>query len=703
MDMFGRSTGMRWNIGTKIMLAILFCSTLAAGVVGIASILQARAILRQEVLEKVQGIAAERGHEFTIQTNKIENSVNELVGIVMGDFDRTRAKDDAYVQALEERLGPVVKSMGDSNTGIVGLYFNFDPAYTSGSKAFDIGYTFDEQTRSSEVVYDQYALDEFVETNEDLSWYYEPVLAKKGVWSAPYEDSVSHVNMISYTMPVYDGNTLVGVAGIDMSFENLKRLILDTRIYKTGHAFLLNGDATFLVDEKLTSEDNLGLMENGIYKEIAEEMITKPISVREADFMGVRSIIGHAGLASGLIVGVLVPSEEVMEGTVRLTYAILFMILAGVLISGLIAVLLGRSISRPLRSAVRQLNAIASGDFAVQQAGQLTRRTDEVGEIARSVDAVRTSLHRLISGFREETDANEQRVVQVRENVSMLNGLIRDVSANAELLAANMQETAASSEQMNATAHEIENTVEAIATGSEKGARQIAGIGERAQDTIVLADKAQEKAVAILGQTGAELEAAIGKVEIVGQINLLSQSIMQITSQTNLLALNAAIEAARAGESGKGFAVVAEEIRKLAEQSKRAVLEIQAVTGKVTGSVQELAASSSKLLQYVASDVQGDLQTMHAIADRYLADAGSMDGMMTDFRDSSGKLLHAVHEMLHAIEDVANAAGEGAGSTTDIAQKVSAMAVDSSRQLGFADQLQEGSDRLKKEAAKFRL
>ncbi|MEG7763260.1 methyl-accepting chemotaxis protein, partial [Listeria monocytogenes] len=70
-------------------------------------------------------------------------------------------------------------------------------------------------------------------------------------------------------------------------------------------------------------------------------------------------------------------------------------------------------------------------------------------------------------------------------------------------------------------------------------------------------------------------------VNRVGEVEKALDTVTNIADQTNLLALNAAIESARAGEHGRGFAVVAEEVRKLAEQSRLAVVDINTVLKKI--------------------------------------------------------------------------------------------------------------------------
>lgn len=242
-----------------------------------------------------------------------------------------------------------------------------------------------------------------------------------------------------------------------------------------------------------------------------------------------------------------------------------------------------------------------------------------------------------------------------------------------------------------------------IAQKSQEGALQAGEINKRAEETKENVQVSQKKAYEIFISTKTELEKAIEASKIVEQINVLSESIMEITSQTNLLALNAAIEAARAGDAGRGFSVVAEEIRKLAEQSKDTVIEIQNITSKVTEAVKNLSDSSGKVLNFMSTDVNDDYNAMLNVADKYSEDAKFVDNLVTEFSSTSEELLASLQDVLKTIEGVAQAASEGADGTTNIANRVSEINNKSHEVLEHVLKTEEGAERLKGEISKYQI
>ena len=264
-----------------------------------------------------------------------------------------------------------------------------------------------------------------------------------------------------------------------------------------------------------------------------------------------------------------------------------------------------------------------------------------------------------------------------------------------------MEETAASSEEMNAMSHEIESAAKSIAERSQDGANEADEIRERAVKIKIDTDETDRRTRSIHEEINESLTKALEDIKVVDQINVLAKSIMDITGQTNLLALNASIEAARAGEAGKGFAVVADEIRVLAEQSKAAVAHIQEVTGNVTAAVENLANDAERLLEFVGNDVVESLGGFAEMANSYNSDAANVDSLVTDFSASSEQLLASINGVMDAISDVSKTATEGATGTTDIAEKVGNVVQEAEAIKQKAETTYHSAEKLQKNVERF--
>ncbi|WP_070000141.1 methyl-accepting chemotaxis protein [Cellulosilyticum sp. I15G10I2] len=390
---------------------------------------------------------------------------------------------------------------------------------------------------------------------------------------------------------------------------NPNTLLKDIEVHEdVMYAIMLNkeglayaGTESMISDEPYTDEVTINATQNGIPGAAFWEDPKAGIRAYDVQI----PYYEEDELMGSICIGITL---ERMDTSLRNNAFIAIIVTTVTCIIGILIVLFAiRLLLKPLKILSSQLADISGGDFSIDQDATLIRQKDELGIIARSVQAMRQELSILICALR--TDAN-----RVENGADQLSEIMQETSRAIEENARAVEALAVSATDQSHEAEKVAKSVEILGDKVDQGQECIKRANTQVVSVNKLSADGKEIVSALEKVTHESIErtdtvsAGIKKVEeTVYNMRNFMDHIRSISKQTNLLALNASIEAARAGESGRGFAVVAEEIRKLADETNQTTEQVETIIEEITAKT----AVASKDILSISKVTSQQKETLH--------------------------------------------------------------------------------------------
>jgi len=357
------------------------------------------------------------------------------------------------------------------------------------------------------------------------------------------------------------------------------------------------------------------------------------------------------------------------------------------------------SISTPIMTVDKIITAMASGD--------LTHRynDDANGDISKMAHNLNIALDNL-------------------------NGLLKNIVNNANIIGDSSTEMLAASEEMNTNTGEIASAIAEMSSGAQnqvvkvdESSNLIEGVmkssnemSERAEAINFAAKKGEESSnngLKMVNKVGFSIKDIAAFAENTNQsIKILTERSKEITrvlgiitdiaAQTNLLALNAAIEAAQAGDAGRGFAVVAEEIRKLAEDSRKSAREIE----KLVNDVQNDTMDAAKVIEVMNLSIKGGEEASRDSSEAFKEITNSTNQTLKlseQILNATKTQIDSIRNVVSITEGVVVIAEQTAAGTEEIASSASELSAGMENYTQKSKRVTEIATLLKESVGKFRL
>jgi methyl-accepting chemotaxis protein len=336
------------------------------------------------------------------------------------------------------------------------------------------------------------------------------------------------------------------------------------------------------------------------------------------------------------------------------------------------AILLGRSVTTPIRTMTERMRALAGGQLDVEIF--YGDREDEIGDISAAVQVFKEGLvsnEEMSVSQKEDFKRSEERGEALREIAERLEASISEAlgefTANTDTMRSTALEMSALAEQTKSGAGNVSDASSDASTGAQTVASAAEEMSASIEEINSRMAEVSHIVTTAVGEGQQSLENVTGLSKSAQSIGEVINLITSITERTNLLALNATIEAARAGEAGKGFAVVAGEVKALAAQTDGAtedigaqIKQIQTETETTFASIKTIVDVIEQIGEFSSMIASGmveqaaSTEEISSSAQRSALSVETVRSTITEVHTSSLKVDESSQQVLSAADQLAS-------------------------------------------------